>query len=110
MNFLSTSCKFRTMRKAKSGISQYALPRGERMKLQRRALRAQRLDQGEVCGVLVCDSKFRLQLHFLQNRSGRPGRFEISCVDLEAVRNAAKLSGNEVVGTFHSHPISHAVP
>jgi desampylase len=94
----------------KTRRSKYLLPRGERMELHRRALRAQRTDQREVCGVLVCDSNLRLKLHFLQNRSTRSGRFEMDSPDLVAVRNCAKLSGNEVVGTFHSHPISDAVP
>ncbi len=110
MNFPSISCTFGIMRRTKKSVPQYVLPRGERMKLHRRALRAQRIDQGEVCGVLVRDSKCRLGLHFLQNRSTEPGRFEISGLDLAAVRKDAQLSGNEVVGTFHSHPISPAVP
>jgi proteasome lid subunit RPN8/RPN11 len=110
LNFLSISCTFGIMRRTKKRHPQYVLPRMERMKLHRRALRAQRIDQGEVCGVLVRDSKYRLGLHFLQNRSTEPGRFEISGLDLAAVRKDAQPSGNEVVGTFHSHPISPAVP
>jgi proteasome lid subunit RPN8/RPN11 len=110
MNFLSISYTFGIMRRMKKWPSQYVLPRGERMKLHRRALRAQRIDQGEVCGVLVCDSKCRLRLHFLQNRSTKPGRFEITGLDLAAARKDAQASGNHVVGTFHSHPISPATP
>jgi len=81
-----------------------------RRKLHDRALRAQRCDQSEVCGALIVASTDRLELRFLGNRAGGPGRFSLRQVDLARVRSALRGTGKRVVGTFHSHPIGHATP
>ena len=98
------------MPKSKCPSSKYILLPEQRNDLHRRALRAQRLEQGEVCGVLVTDSKCRLGLLFLENRNASPGRFEIRSSDLKAAHEAAQAMGKKTVGTFHSHPVSEAVP
>jgi len=91
-------------------LPEYVLPHQERLNLHREALRAQRQDQSEVCGVLVADSKFCLKLHYLENRNTRPGHFEMKSSDLATARRGAQLLGGQLLGTFHSHPISDAVP
>jgi len=81
-----------------------------RRRLHDRALRAQRRDQSEVCGALIVTSTDRLELRFLANRAGGPGRFSLRQVDLARVRSALRGTGKRVVGTFHSHPIGYATP
>jgi proteasome lid subunit RPN8/RPN11 len=78
-------------------------------RLRERALRAQRKNQSEVCGVLVKRGQ-RLELMFLPNLSQRRGSFEMSRADISAHRARARSRGGRVVGAFHSHPVSEAVP
>jgi hypothetical protein len=51
-----------------------------------------------------------LRLHFLPNRSKEPCAWSLQIADITAVRRAVAESEWRVVGTFHSHPISEAVP
>jgi len=110
MNLFPKSSKFPTVPKTNKRNPRYVLLRKARLDLHRRALRAQRRDQSEVCGVLIADSKCRLVLHFLENRNASPGRFEISTSDLKAAQKTARSIGMKMVGTFHSHPIGDAFP
>jgi proteasome lid subunit RPN8/RPN11 len=47
---------------------------------------------------------------FLGEPESLPGRFGISTSDLRNIQKALKSTGKKIVGTFHSHPISEAVP
>ncbi len=78
-------------------------------RLQDRAYRAQKRDQSEVCGVLV-GSNSRLALEFMKNHSKEPGAFEIKMSDVRELRQKLKRSKKRVLGYFHSHVISEAVP
>src|SRR5438093_2036321 len=88
----------------------YVLPFPERRRLQDRAYRAQQRDQSEVCGAVLCAPSGVLRLRFLRNRSERPGHFEILAAELSAMRRRLNGSRRSLVGTFHSHPLTHAVP
>ena len=88
----------------------YVLPFRERRQLQDRAYRAQQRDQSEVCGALLCMPSGILRLRFLRNRSDRPGHFEIAAAELSAMRRGPHRSQQSIVGTFHSHPLTQAVP
>jgi proteasome lid subunit RPN8/RPN11 len=79
-------------------------------KLHVSALRAQRRGQREVCGVLASDEKGRLELRFLTNRSQRAGQFTVARADYLRAREAIRRRGKRVLGTFHSHPVSEAIP
>jgi len=91
-------------------MNPYYLPFRERRRLHRRAYYAQQRDQFEVCGVLLANAERQLQLHFLPNRSDKPGAWVLHRSDVASVRRAVIGTGWRVVGTFHSHPISEAVP
>ena len=110
MNFPVISCGFKKVPKTNKKLREYVLPRRERLNLHRKALQAQRRDQSEVCGILIADRKPRLKLHYLENRSTRPGHFEMNSSDFATARRSAQLLGGQLVGTFHSHPVSEAVP
>lgn len=88
----------------------FILPFRQRRRLNDRALRAQARDQREVCGALIATSACRLELRFLANRADRPGKFSMRQADFAAVQ--ASLQGTEwrLVGSFHSHPVGHAMP
>ena len=60
-------------------------------RLHERALRAQREDQSEVCGVLVKREQ-RLELAFLPNLSERAGSFEMGCTDIAMQRASPHYS------------------
>src|SRR5439155_22870992 len=91
-------------------LMKYALPFLQRRRLHDRAYHAQQRDQSEVCGALMCTRSGVLRLHFLENRSERPGHFEIASADLRALRQSTNVTGLSFFGTFHSHPITYAVP
>jgi len=88
----------------------YRLPFLDRRRLHDRAYRAQQRDQSEVCGTLMCTRSGVLRLRFLKNQSERPGHFEIGSAELRALRQSKNGTRLRVFGTFHSHPITHAVP
>jgi proteasome lid subunit RPN8/RPN11 len=89
--------------------SSLTISKRDLQRLRLRALRAQRKDQSEVCGVLVQRGQ-RLPLMFLPKLSQRRGSFEMSRADISAHRARARSRGGRVVGAFHSHPVSEAVP
>jgi len=63
----------------------------------------------EICGLIVHTGH---QLAFVQTRnvSRRAGGFIFSCPDVRRIVAAAKVLGQEVVGTFHSHPAGLPIP
>jgi proteasome lid subunit RPN8/RPN11 len=88
----------------------YILPFTEQRRLHDRAYRAQQRDQSEVCGALLANGDRMLQLHFMMNRAGRPMAWSLCRKDLLALRRGVSSTDWKVVGTFHSHPISEAIP
>ena len=88
----------------------YTLPFLERRRLHDRAYRAQQRDHSEVCGAVMCMRSGVLRLHFLENQSERPGHFEIAPADLRALHQSKNGTRLRFLGTFHSHPVSYAVP
>jgi proteasome lid subunit RPN8/RPN11 len=63
----------------------------------------------EICGVLVANGHY-LDLVETRNILHRPCGFWISPRDAGAIRRAAKILGHRVVGSFHSHVVSPAIP
>jgi proteasome lid subunit RPN8/RPN11 len=88
----------------------YVLPSHERKRLHRRARLRQRQDQGEVCGVLLMTRARCLELIFIDNLSRSPGQFELSAGAVAMVRRGTQARKERLIGFFHSHPISPAVP
>lgn len=109
MNALSSNRKH--LRVGLAGmLKSYTLPRAELEKLHVSALRAQRCGQREVCGMLASDENGQIELRFLTNRSQRAGQFRIARAEYLEAREAIRRMGKRILGTFHSHPISEAVP
>jgi desampylase len=80
----------------------------------RRVLREARGSAGtipgtEICGLLVDTGGF---LAFVQTRnvSPRVGSFVLSRPDVRRIVAAVKALGQEIVGTFHSHPGGEPIP
>ena len=99
----------RSQRTVKTG-HHYILPFTEHRRLHARAYRAQQRDHSEVCGALLANDERVLQFYLMTNRAGRPGAWALDRRDLLAVRRAVSATEWHVVGTFHSHPISEAIP
>jgi proteasome lid subunit RPN8/RPN11 len=91
-------------------VTQLLLPHKERRRLHDRAYRAQQRDQSEVCGAVVANQHGRCELRFLKNVGGRPGHFEIRLPDLARLRASLAGSQRRIIGVFHSHVVSEAVP
>jgi proteasome lid subunit RPN8/RPN11 len=91
-------------------LKSYILRKSDLQNLHLSAVRAQKRGQREVCGVLASDENGRLELRFLTNRSERAGRFRIARTDYLIAREAIRRMGKRVLGIFHSHPISEAIP
>jgi|LakMenEpi03Aug12_release.lakeMendotaPanAssembly.Ray.scaffolds.fasta_scaffold857706_1 proteasome lid subunit RPN8/RPN11 len=76
----------------------------------REARRAHRAVPGaEICGLIV-DTGFHLSLVQARNASRRSGSFVFPRPDVRRIVKAAEVLGQEVVGTFHSHPVAPAIP
>src|SRR6266487_5056758 len=90
-------------------VRAFSLSYNERLRLHRRAHRRQKLDQGEVCGLLVTNRVHQLTLIFLTNLAKAPGQFSISRDHVLSAQRQLRREGKRVVGFFHSHPISPAV-
>ena len=88
----------------------YRISGSELQKLRTLAERKQKSRQGEVCGLIVSDDGVRLRLVFLPNRASRPGQFLIKGLDYDSAKERVTRQGEDIVGTFHSHPISEAIP
>lgn len=88
----------------------FTLPFKERRRLHARAYRAQERDRGEVCGVVATDARRRIILHFLRNRSDRPGHFELDHRELRRLQGELRRSGQRFIGIFHSHVVGTAEP
>ena len=76
------------------------------LELHKRAFKAQLRGQFEVCGVVLLDSQNFMNLEYLTNRTNSPGTHSMEVCDI----NKIALKGNEILGSFHSHPISEARP
>jgi proteasome lid subunit RPN8/RPN11 len=66
-------------------------------------------DGVEVCGLMV-DTRFHISLVPTRNVSRRTGSFVVSVLDVRRIVHASEILGQQVVGTFHSHPIGFAKP
>ena len=86
------------------------LPFREWRRLRRKSLAAQQLDQSEVCGLLCLNRIGCLVLHFLENTASKPGGWQLSESTIRGAADNAQWIGLRVLGTFHSHPISWAIP
>lgn len=84
--------------------------RAQYSRLLRKAQRSARRSPGrEICGLIV-DTGHHLALVELHNVSRRAGGFVFSGPDVRRIVAAARVLGQEVVGTFHSHPVGLATP
>jgi proteasome lid subunit RPN8/RPN11 len=63
----------------------------------------------EICGLII-DTGSQLRLVETRNASRRLGSFTLSTPDVRRIASAVKVLGEEIVGTFHSHPVSEAKP
>jgi len=88
----------------------YLLPEVEFRKLQQNALRSQKSDQSEVCGIITTNKNKILKLWFLENLSRRAGAFLIDLSEVGRVQKLVKETGQHIIGSFHSHPISPPFP
>jgi proteasome lid subunit RPN8/RPN11 len=94
----------------KKTLQQYILPYLEWHKLQKRAYQAQKRDQSEICGVLICGEDNRIELMYINNTSKESGHYEYNVNLVVNIENEIAKKGKYVLGTFHSHPISEAIP
>lgn len=63
----------------------------------------------EICGLLLHNGSL-LELLALKNKSKAPGSFQLSWTQVKRAERASRCLGHRVVGTFHVHPASSAVP
>jgi proteasome lid subunit RPN8/RPN11 len=88
----------------------YRISVRELRRLRKLAESAQKASQREVGGLVLSDDGFHLKLAFLTNQASRPGQFLIKEPAYEAAKDRAERLGESILGTFHSHPISEAIP
>jgi len=91
-------------------ILSYTLPYRERTRLFMRECAAQRCKGSEVCGFLISDDEGHLDLWFLENQNISTTRWTLEDKSITAVWNTVHSHGKQVVGTFHSLPVSEPIP
>jgi proteasome lid subunit RPN8/RPN11 len=88
----------------------YFFNKNEYQKLLREACDVAHRNSGmEICGFII-DTGYYLKFVQTKNVSRRTGSFIFSKFDVRKIVAAAKILDQEVVGTFHSHPVGVAVP
>jgi proteasome lid subunit RPN8/RPN11 len=88
----------------------YKLPYKERRRLHERSYRAQQRDGSEVCGLLLVGRDKRIELRFLRNIAKEPGKYNIDLREVKVLHRAISSHSKKILGSFHSHPVSEAVP
>jgi proteasome lid subunit RPN8/RPN11 len=63
----------------------------------------------EICGLII-DTSCHLSFIPTRNISKKTGSFTFSPPEIRRIVAAAKVLGQKIVGTFHSHPIGVATP
>jgi proteasome lid subunit RPN8/RPN11 len=97
-------------RPAMKAVSMYLFDKAHYSKFLRQACRSARKTAGtEICGLIV-DTGCHLSFVPTHNVSSRVGGFALSRPDVRQIVAAAKVLGQEIVGTFHSHPVGVATP
>jgi len=91
-------------------IRTYRISAGSLGWLRTLAEREQKSDQREVCGLIVSEDGIRLRLLYLRNEALGAGEFFLSRQSQASAVRRARGQGMRVLGTFHSHPISEALP
>ncbi len=92
------------------GLPGYILPTHELRSLHKAAYSAQQRNHLEVCGAVIVRRGSEIALRLLPNRSDEPYRYALSLNDLSALEKELADSEFQVIGSFHSHPLSEAVP
>jgi len=77
--------------------------------LQDACRRTRKVPGTEICGLII-DTGYHLSLIPTRNVSPRVGSFVLSRPDVRQIAAAAKVLGQEIAGTFHSHPLGVATP
>jgi proteasome lid subunit RPN8/RPN11 len=91
-------------------LKTYFIRTSDLRRLRELAQKAQGSGQQEVCGMLSRTRCGELELWFLPNRSPNAGSFRIERTDYLRARREIREQGKHHIGTFHSHPISEAIP
>jgi proteasome lid subunit RPN8/RPN11 len=79
-------------------------------RLRRRGLAAQQRDQSEICGLICLSPKNSLLLRYLRNEAGGAASWQLSDSSIRTASAKVRRMGLRVIGLFHSHPISEAIP
>lgn len=66
-------------------------------------------DGSEICGLII-DTGCHLSFVTTRNVSSRAGGFVLSRPDVRRIAAGVKILGQEILGTFHSHPVGIAKP
>ena len=88
----------------------YRIAARELGRLRTLAEARQKSSQREVCGLILSDDGVHIRLAYLPNQEPRAGRFMIRRQPYASAKDRARKQGEKVLGTFHSHPISEAIP
>ena len=71
--------------------------------------RAHAKENREICGLLI-DTGMHISMVRVRNVARRHCGFKLSVQDVRRIERAVKVLGQEIIGTFHSHPYSDDSP
>ncbi len=75
----------------------------------RKAKGLARKESKELCGFLVHNGHF-IELIETRNESTEKGHFKINKTQYHRIKKAIKTVHHDLIGSFHSHPVSEAKP
>jgi len=88
----------------------YHFSKSQYLQTLRHACSQAKEDTGiEICGLMI-DTGCHLHLVRTKNTSRKVGGFAFSPAEIRRIVVATKVLGQEIVGTFHSHPVGVATP
>ena len=90
--------------------SSWQLSQFETERLKRESRKAQRAGNREVCGAILQRPDGALELCFADNESRHAHSYLLSGESVQRMKEIAEATGATIIGSFHSHPSSSAVP
>ncbi|NNC88829.1 MAG: hypothetical protein HKN82_10265 [Akkermansiaceae bacterium] len=86
------------------------LAAGHGKRLRQEAIRAKRRGDFEVCGSLMMNAEGKIDLIYGLNEARESHAYLMSQESIARMRQIAKLTNRRIIGSFHSHPTTYAIP
>jgi len=90
-------------------VKSYNIYRRKLQTILKRAIKVAKKDGHEICGLIAANGR-KLELIECRNKVKRGGSFAFYYGEVRKLVKETELLDQSIVGTFHSHPVSLAIP